>query len=91
MYKTDNWWEHTIAQGTPRHCDDLSGEEDQGRGTWTCMADSYTYGPPYGPAGRESAHSAEDLGSAPGLGRSLEKGKATTHSSILAWRIPGTV
>ena len=25
-----------------------------------------------------------------GLGRSVEKGKAT-HSSILAWRIPGTV
>ena len=30
------------------------------------------------------------LGSIPGLGRSLEKGKAT-HSSILAWRIPWTV
>ena len=28
-----------------------------------------------------------DLGSIPGLGRSLEEGKAT-HSSILAWRIP---
>jgi len=32
----------------------------------------------------------EDLGSIPGLGRSLEKGK-TTHSSILAWRVPWTV
>ena len=30
-----------------------------------------------------------DLGSIPGLGRSLEKGKAT-HPSILAWRIVGT-
>ena len=30
-----------------------------------------------------------DLGSIPGLGRSLEKGKAT-HSSIVAWRIPWT-
>ena len=30
-----------------------------------------------------------DLGSIPGLGRSLEKGMAT-HSSILAWRIPWT-
>ena len=31
-----------------------------------------------------------DLGSVPGLGRSLEKGKVT-HSSILTWRIPRTV
>ena len=30
-----------------------------------------------------------DLGSIPGLGRSLEKGMAT-HSIILAWRIPWT-
>ena len=30
-----------------------------------------------------------DLGLIPGLGRSLEKGKAT-HSSVLAWRIPWT-
>ena len=34
----------------------------------------------------ESTCNAEDLGLIPGLGRSLEKGKAT-HSSILAWRI----
>ena len=39
-----------------------------------------------GSAGKESACNAGDLGSIPGLGRSLEKGKAT-HSSILAWRI----
>ena len=31
-----------------------------------------------------------DLGSIPGSGRSPGEGKAT-HSSILAWRIPGTV
>ena len=31
--------------------------------------------------------SAEDAGSIPGSGRSLEKEMAT-HSSILAWRIP---
>ena len=42
---------------------------------------------PGGSAGKESACSVGDLGSMPGLGRSLEKGKAT-HSSILAWRIP---
>ena len=30
-----------------------------------------------------------NVGSIPELGRSLEKGMAT-HSSILAWRIPGT-
>ena len=41
-------------------------------------------------AGKESTCNVGDLGSTPGLGRSLEKGKAT-HSSILAWRIPWTV
>ena len=40
--------------------------------------------------GKESACSAGDLGSIPGLGRSPGEGKAT-HSSILAWRIPWTV
>ena len=39
---------------------------------------------------KKSAYDARDLGSIPGLGRSLEKGKAT-HSSTLAWRIPCTV
>ena len=49
---------------------------------------------PGGSAGKESACSAGDLGSIPGLERSLgwkdplEKGKAT-HFSILAWRIHG--
>ena len=32
----------------------------------------------------------EDLGSTPGLGRSMEKGKAT-YSSILDWRVPWTI
>ena len=41
-------------------------------------------------AGKESTCSVGDLGLICGLGRSLEKGKAT-HSSILAWRIPWTV
>ena len=36
--------------------------------------------------GEESTCSEGDLGSIPGLGRSLEEGMAT-HSSILAWRI----
>ena len=39
---------------------------------------------------KESACNVGDLGSIPGLGRSLEKGTAT-HSSTLAWRIPWTV
>ena len=43
-----------------------------------------------GSVGKESACNTGDLGSIPGLGRSLEKGKAT-HSSILAWRIPWTL
>ena len=38
---------------------------------------------PCGSAGKESASNVGYLGSIPGLGRSLEKGKAT-HSSILA-------
>ena len=41
---------------------------------------------PCGSAGKESACKVGDTGLIPGLGRSLEKGKAT-HSSILAWRI----
>jgi len=43
-----------------------------------------------GSAVEESACNAGDLGSIPGLGRSLEKGKAT-HSSILSWIIPWTI
>ena len=38
---------------------------------------------------KESACNVEDLGLIHGLGDPLEKGMAT-HSSILAWRIPGT-
>ena len=44
---------------------------------------------PGGSDGKESAGNVGDLGSIPGLGRSLEKGMET-HSSILAWRIPWT-
>ena len=44
---------------------------------------------PGGSDGKESACNTEDLGSIPGLGRSLEKGTAT-QTSILAWRIPWT-
>ena len=44
---------------------------------------------PGGSADKESSCNVGDLGSIPGMGRSLEKGKAT-YSSILAWRIPWT-
>ena len=44
---------------------------------------------PSGSDGKESACNAGDLGSIPGLGRSLERGMAT-HSSILVWRLPWT-
>ena len=37
--------------------------------------------------GKEATCDAGKVGLIPGLGRFLEKGKAT-HSSILAWRIP---
>ena len=39
--------------------------------------------------GKESACKAGGPGLFPGLGSSLEKGM-TTHSSVLAWRIPWT-
>ena len=45
---------------------------------------------PGGSAGKVSACSVGDLGSIPGWEDPLEKGK-DTNSSILAWRIPGTV
>ena len=54
-----------------------------------CLAGTYM-GSPCGSAGKESACNVRDLGSIPGLGNTLEKGKAI-HSSILAWRIPWTV
>ena len=38
---------------------------------------------------KESICNARDMGSIPGSGRLLEEEMAT-HSSILAWRIPGT-
>ena len=44
---------------------------------------------PAGSEGKESACNAGALGSIPGQEDPLEKGMAT-HSSILAWRIPGT-
>ena len=42
---------------------------------------------PGGSDSKESTCNAGDLGSIPGLGRSLEEGMAT-HSTVLAWRIP---
>ena len=44
---------------------------------------------PGGSDGEESSCNAGDLGLIPGLEDPLEKG-TTTHSSILAWRIPWT-
>ena len=43
---------------------------------------------PGGSDSEESAHNAGDPGSIPGSGRSLEE-EVATHSSVLAWRIPG--
>ena len=44
---------------------------------------------PGGSDAKESAYNLGDLGLIPELGDPLEKGM-TTHSSILAWRIPWT-
>ena len=41
---------------------------------------------PCSSGGKESACNAGDLGSIPGLGRSLEK-EVATHSGIIAWKI----
>ena len=43
---------------------------------------TYSYSQPGGSAGKESALNVGDLGSIPGLGRSLEKGKATHQCMI---------
>ena len=42
---------------------------------------------PHSSVGKESAYSAGDPSSIPGLGRSPGEGM-TIHSSILAWKIP---
>ena len=44
---------------------------------------------PGGSDGKASVYNVRDLGSIPGLGRSLEK-EMTTHSSTLALKIPWT-
>ena len=44
---------------------------------------------PGGADDKASVYNVGDLGLIPGLGRPLEK-EMTTHSSILAWRIPWT-
>jgi len=44
---------------------------------------------PSGSVGKNPPANAEDMGSIPGLGRSLGEGMAT-HFSILAWEIPWT-
>ena len=54
---------------------------------WFCCAGVYFF--PIGSDRKESTCNGRDLGSIPGLGRSLEKGTAT-HSSIPAWRLPWT-
>ena len=43
---------------------------------------------PGGSDGKASAYNVGDLGSVPGLGRSLGEGNGK-HSSSLAWKIPG--
>ena len=42
---------------------------------------------PGGSNGKASVYNAGDLGSIPGLGRSLEK-ETEAHSSTIAWKIP---
>ena len=65
--------EHCLAKVTAQ----------QTLGEWTECALSHWL------SAKDSACNAEDAGSIPGLGRSLEEGMAA-HSSVLAWRIPWT-
>ena len=51
-----------------------------------CIYFCYFLGFPGGSDGKEFVCNAGDLGSIPGLGRSLEK-EVVTHSSVLPWRI----
>ena len=58
-----------------------------GRQVIFCTKSVALMGFPDGSDGKASAYNAGDLGSIPGLGRSLEKEMAT-HSSTIAWKIP---
>ena len=55
------------------------------------LSTSVFLGFPCGSAGKESACNVGDLGSIPGLGRSLEKGKATHSSRFLLFILLGSV
>ena len=77
------------GNGNPLQCSCLKNPRDSG--AW--------WAPVYGVTQSQrrmkrlsssSSSNAEDLGSVPGLGRSLGEGKGY-HSSILVWRIPWTV
>ena len=68
---------------------DFWGEENETDGDLVLFYIYIYIGFPDGLDSKETAWDAGDLGLIPGLGKSLEKGKAT-HSSILAWRIPWT-
>ena len=55
---------------------------------WDRLPTSILLGFPSGSVGKESACNKGDLGSIPGLGRSLGGEGMATHSSIIAWRNP---
>ena len=85
---------HSLLQGSSQPRDQAQVSWRAGRfftiwatreaGTYTCI--SFLLDFLWSSAGQESTCSVGELGLIPGLGRSLEKGKAT-YSSILAWRI----
>ena len=56
---------------------------------WSHVTNRNNRGFPGGSAVKNPPANAADVGSIPGLGRSSENEMAT-HSSILAWEIPGT-
>ena len=55
---------------------------------WDRLPTAILLGFPGGSVGKESACNKGDLGSIPGLGRSLGGEGIATHSSIIAWRNP---
>ena len=78
-------------QGSPQGLQCRRSRFDPWSGRFPWRRDSLptpvSLGFPGGSDSKESVCNVGDLGSIPGLGRSLKEGMAT-HSSTLAWRIP---
>ena len=87
-YGSEQWSQDFPSVGTPSQ--DFQLKLVQGKKVITMFYFfDFRGGCPGGSEDKASAYNAEDPGSIPEWGRSLEKEMAT-HSSTLAWRIPWT-